>query len=212
MPVGLRGEVKVFGERFHLSDWASNFLRGGPRVWLAGFDEGEDCHQQCQCREAAVAKDCLDGERFGGGKAAAINLQAQRVRAHHGGEEAQRDQRDDGGPDAQTPADEQEETESDFREGQSTSNERYAPGREKLVGINLQSEEHESRSNGWARMHDGQENLGVTCVNEYAGEDQAANPDDRATEIEWAGLHHFCGLSGLQNQDYLVCRTKTTTD
>src|SRR5260370_30425261 len=37
--VGLRGEVKVFGERFHRSDW-SNFLRGGPRVWLARFGGG----------------------------------------------------------------------------------------------------------------------------------------------------------------------------
>jgi hypothetical protein len=32
--------------------------------------------------------------------------------------------------------------------------------------------------------------FGVAGIDENASEDEAADPNDRASEIEWAGLHH----------------------
>jgi hypothetical protein len=33
--------------------------------------------------------------------------------------------------------------------------------------------------------------LGESRVHKNSAEDEAADPDDRTAEIEWAGLHHF---------------------
>src|SRR5260221_9973074 len=66
----------------------------------------------------------------------------------------------------------------------------YSPGRKNLIRAHLQGEERERHANRRPRVHDGEEDLRVSGVDEDAAKDQASDPDDRAAEIQWAGLHH----------------------
>jgi hypothetical protein len=42
----------------------------------------------------------------------------------------------------------------------------------------------------WPKMIVWHQELGESRVNEDSAEDQAAEPDDGAAGVEWAGLHH----------------------
>jgi len=44
-------------------------------------------------------------------------------------------------------------------------------------------------------MHVRTKKFSVASVNEDPGKNNAANPDDDATEVEWSGLHHKLLLS-----------------
>ena len=166
---------------------------------LAGFEEGEDGHEEGEGGEEAVADYRGDGQRLGGGEAAAIDLHACGVGVDHGTEETENQQRAQGDPHAQLPAEDEEQTQRDFREGQGVGHEIHAPGREQLIGANLQGEEGQRDTDWRTRVHDGQKNFGVSGVDEETRDDQPAEPDHRAAEVEGAGLHHFlafrCQLS-----------------
>ncbi len=147
---------------------------------LAGFEEGEDGHEEREPGEEAVADYGGDGQRLGCGEAAAINLHACGVGVDHGTEETEDQQRAQGGPQAQLPAEDEEKAQRDFREGQSVGHEIHSGGREHLVGANLQGEEGQRHADRRTWVHDGEKNLGVSGVNEKARDDQAADPDHRA--------------------------------
>src|SRR5216684_3901810 len=179
MAVGDGGEVEVFGEGFHRNTCRSSFLRGGPRMRLARFDKSEDGHEKRERGERSVAENCFDREGFGSSETTAVNLQAESVGAHNGGEESEHDQSDDGGPDAESPADEQQETETDFRERKRVRDELDAPRRKNLIGIHLQRKEGKGYSDRRARMHPHRQ-FGVAGIDEDTGKDEAADPDDGA--------------------------------
>src|SRR5713226_10240563 len=69
----------------------------GPGMGLAGFEEGEDGHEEREPGEEAVADYGGDGQRLGCGEAAAINLHACGVGVDHGTEETEDQQRAQGG-------------------------------------------------------------------------------------------------------------------
>src|SRR6266851_3569654 len=172
---------------------SSSFLRGGPGVGLARFDEGEDGHQERESDERAVTENRFDGEGLGSGKAPAIDLHAKRIRTHHGHEESQHDQSDESGPDAESPADEQQKTEPDFREGQRVGDKFDAPRWKNLIGIHVQRKEGKGYADGRARVH-AHRQLGIARIDEEASENEAADPDDHAAGVHWARLHHDVGL------------------
>src|SRR5260370_14397426 len=135
MPMGDSSQFEVFIKSSHRSNCNSSFLRGGPGMRLARFDESKDGHEQRKGDERAVTENRFDGEGLGSGEAAAIDLHAESVRAHYGGEKSEHDQGDERGPDAESPADEQQKTEADFREGQRIGDKLDAPRRKNLIGI-----------------------------------------------------------------------------
>src|SRR5260370_22787325 len=79
-------EVAV-GLTFCITTLGRHFLRDGPGVGLAGFEKGEDGHEEGEGDESAVAENRFEREGLGRGKAAAVNLQAQSVRTHDRSEE-----------------------------------------------------------------------------------------------------------------------------
>src|SRR5258708_8289860 len=104
MPVSDGREFEVFGESFHRSTCSSSFLRGGPRMRLARFEESEDGHQERESGEGAVADDGHAGELLRCTEAAAIDVHVQEIRPSHSGQEPHHDRPDARGPDSQTPA------------------------------------------------------------------------------------------------------------
>src|SRR6266550_4108463 len=100
-------------------------------------------------------------------------------RAYHGGKESQHDQGDERGPNAESPADEQQKTEPDFREGQCVGDPLDAPRWENPIGIHLQCKKRKGHSQRRTRTHShGQ--FGVAGIDEDTGQDEAADPDDGA--------------------------------
>jgi len=90
----------------------------GPRVGLTGFLKGEDSHEDGEKEERAVAQNGHTRERLGLGEATAVDVQAQSVGAKNAGEESADDQCDEGGPDAELPANQEKKADGNFGEGQ----------------------------------------------------------------------------------------------
>ena len=157
---------------------------------LAGFLEGEDGHEDGEEKESAITEDGDAGEWLGLGETAAVDIEVKGIGTDDAGEEPTDDERDDGGPNAELPADEKEKTDGDFGEGQGLGDEERGPRGKHLVGIDLESEEGEGNGDGRARMHVRAKQLGVAGVDKDGGENDPADPDDEAAVIERGGLEH----------------------
>src|SRR5260370_9945909 len=146
-----KGEVAV-RLTFCITTLGGHFLRGGPGVGLAGFEKGEDGHEEGEGDESAVAENRIDREGLGSGKGAAVKLQGQSVRTHDGGEESEDDHGDESGPDAQANTEEQQQAENDFRERQCVRNKIHAQSWENLIRINLQRKKRKGDSHRRAAL------------------------------------------------------------
>lgn len=156
----------------------------------AGFLENEDGHEDGEEKKGTIAEDGHPGERLRLGETPTVDVQVKSIGADDAGEETADDERDDGGPDAELPADEEEETDGDFGIRQGLRDEEHSPRRKHLVGINLESEEGERDGNGRTRMYVRAKQLGVAGIDEDGGENDATDPDDEPAVIERGGLHH----------------------
>ena len=156
----------------------------------AGFLEGEDGHEDGEEKKSAIAEDGHAGERLGLGETATVDVQVKSIGADNAGEETADDERDDGGPNAELPANEKEKANGNFGEGQGLGDEERGPRGKHLVGIDLESEERKRDGNGRTRMHVRAKQLGVAGIDENGRENDTADPDDEAAVIERGGLHH----------------------
>ena len=164
---------------------------------LAGLDECEDGHEQREHGKCRILQDFFGPDRLGNCEATAIDVHVQEIRARNDHEKSQHDQCEQGSPDAQTPTNHQQQPKKDLGEGQSMGDELYSPRRQHLKRVYLVREVRDVGRNG--KLQDehrpqvrvGEKNLGDARVYEDSTEDQAADPDDEATKVEWTGLHHL---------------------
>lgn len=156
----------------------------------AGFLEREDGHEDGEEKKSAVTEDGHAGERLGLGETAAVDVQVKNISADDADEETSDDERDDGGPDAELPANEKEKTDGDFGERQGLGDKERGPRGKHLVRIDLEREEGERDGDGRTRMHVRAKQLGIAGVDKDGGENDPADPDDEAAVIERGGLEH----------------------
>src|SRR5437667_4851531 len=172
------------------------FSGEGPRMRLASFDKSENGHERSERGQSAVFNDLFKADRFGSSETAAINVHVQKKGARNDGQESQHDQSDDAGPDPKAPANQQQQSENDFGEGQGMRDETYSPGREQFVRFHLVREirevggDREFQDEQRPQVQVWKKDFCVTSVNKNPAKDQAADPDYRATKVEGAGLHH----------------------
>lgn len=156
----------------------------------AGFLKGKDGHEDGEEEESAVTENGDAGEWLRLGETAAVDIEVKGIGTDDADEETSDDECDDGGPDAELPADEKEKTDGDFGEGQGFGDEERGPRGKHLVRIDLEREEGERDGDGRARMHVRAKQLGVAGVDKDGGENDPADPDDEAAVIERGGLEH----------------------
>jgi hypothetical protein len=165
-------------------------------MWPASFHKSEDSHEQRKSRERRIFQHLLKIDRLGSRKTAAIDVHVQEIRPQDHSEKTQHDNCKHWSPDPQAPSNQKEQPKDNFREGQRMSYELHSPGGQQLECFHLSGKigkvhrhgkfQNEKRPQIPVR----QKNLCVARVNENAAENQAANPNDRAAEIPWAGLCH----------------------
>lgn len=93
------------GESYPVDLCGFGFCGGGPRVRLAGFDEGEGGHGDGQGGHGGVFQDFFQVDGLGSGETAAIDVHVQEVGAQDDEEKAEHDGGEEGGPDAEFPSD-----------------------------------------------------------------------------------------------------------
>jgi hypothetical protein len=165
------------------------FGRGGPGVGLAGFDEGAGGHGEGERRHGGIFQNFFEVDGFGRGEAAAIDVHVQEIGAQDYDEKPEHDGGEQRGPDAQFPANEYEQTQSDFREGKRVCDKLHSPVGEEFEGLHLEREVGEV--GGYGELQEepgpegviGEEGFGVAGVDEDGAEDQAADPHDGAGEV-----------------------------
>src|SRR5580693_7355974 len=167
-----------------------------PRMRLARFHKREDGHDHGKSRERRVFQYLPETDRFGSRKAAAIDVHVQEIGAQDNNEEPDHDEGKQRSPDAQAPANQNQESQNDFRERQCVGDELDSPGRQHLEGFHLVPEVPEVQGYGKLQYEKGpeilvgQKNLRIARVNEDAAEKEAANPQDHAAKIPGARFDH----------------------
>src|SRR6266576_1850352 len=115
-------------------------------------------------------------------------------------------------PDTQPPANQQKQAEQDFGEGQGVRDKSNPRGRKQFVGLHLLGKRRQIRGDGKSQdehrpqLRVGEENLGDARVDKNSAKNEAADPDDRAPEIEWARCEH--GKVSFLRRPFLAVRFK----
>jgi hypothetical protein len=104
----------------------------------ASFLEGKDGHEDGEKQQGTVAKHGPSGKRLWLGKTSAIDVEVQQIGTQNHGEESANDQSDQCGPDAKADANYKEQTNGNFHDGKPLREEQNSPGRQHLIGIDLQ--------------------------------------------------------------------------